>query len=667
MKPSFNRLSRLSRIALASATITSAHAATWTSTTDGNWSTASNWSPASVPATSGETLAFDYLGLAANATLISTIDSSWATAGSVAGLTFGANGANTNNYTLKLGSGVTSLTIGSGGVNSAKTTGTILFDQTTAGSDINLGANQTWNVSGSGNAGRIRVGIDLAGSGNLTKTGTGALRFFGGTSTDWSGTFTLEGGELGLEGASQYARLGTSFNWKNTASSVLSLTGNGTFASNITFSDDGSGIYQFGNSGGSAVSVNLTGNYNGSLNETLRFQADPNSGNVYRISGNNSSLTSSLNSGTGAGAIAIRNVFVYLDSANALGTGNNLYAAVGENNSSTTGRSAGLLTTGGRNFSGKVKVEVNTHTSAVAQEVTLGLDGTGNASFTGAVTLGTTASSTAKVASIVHLSAASGGVVTFSGNITNQTPADTYKVPDIQIQGGGKVILSGTNTYTATTSVLANTTLQVDNTSGSGTGTGAVAVSGTGAILGGTGKIAPTGIAGISVSTGAFIAPGASIGTLTVDLSGTTGTVGIASGAGFKFELGTANLTIGSIAGGSSDLLALAGAAAGDFAFNGNNVDFLNTGAVGYYKLFSTSLGSATTWTGLTFDGTTGVVSSGLTYSNLASGPTSGEFIVGTSSNGGTVGDIYFHAIPEPAAALLGGLGMLTLLRRRRD
>jgi MYXO-CTERM domain-containing protein len=263
----------------------------------------------------------------------------------------------------------------------------------------------------------------------------------------------------------------------------------------------------------------------------------------------------------------------------------------------------------------------------------------------------------------LQVDAITGGTLALTGKVTDSASTTIRALTKI---GAGTMILSAnTNDYRGGTTVSAGTLL-ANNTSGSATGTGAVAVSGTGTILGGTGKIAPTGIAGISVSTGAFIAPGASIGTLTVDLSGTTGTIAIASGAGFQFELGTANLTIGSIAGGSSDLLALAGAAAADFAFNGNNVDFLNTGAVGYYKLFSTSLADASTWTGLTFDGTTGVVSSGLTYSNLASGPTSGEFIVGTSSNGGAVGDIYFRAIPEPAAALLGGLGMLTLLRRRR-
>ncbi|MDP3850397.1 MAG: hypothetical protein Q8Q59_07840 [Luteolibacter sp.] len=524
MKPSFNRLSRLSRIALAAATITSSHAATWSGTADGNWSDAANWG-GSAPTTSGDFLTFNYLALPSNTAPVSTIDSAWATAGAVDGIEFQADAADpasANSYTLKLGTDVTSLAIGADGINSAKTRGTILIDQVGSGKDLFLDADQTWTVSGSANDGRIRVGIDLAGSGKLTKSGTGALRFHSGSSADWTGTFTLESGELGLtDNNAQYSRLGPSIKWRNNNSSVLSLTSNGTFASDIEFTDTGSGAYQFGNSAGTAVSVNLTGNYTGALNESLRFQADPNSGHVYRISGDNSGLTSSLANVGGEGAILIRNVFVYLDSPNALGTDNGLFAAVGENNNTAVGRTAGLLTTNGIPVTGKIKVPVNVRSpnpDGVAQEVTLGLDGTGSASFTGGVTLATTNSTVFKPAKILHLSAPGGGVVTFSGNIVDQTPADANKVPDIQIEGGGKVILSGINSHTAKTTVLPNTTLQVDNVSG--TGTGAVEIQNT-AILQGVGSISGT------VTAAGTIAPGNGVGNLTVGATTLTGTLAV--------------------------------------------------------------------------------------------------------------------------------------------
>jgi hypothetical protein len=137
------------------------------------------------------------------------------------------------------------------------------------------------------------------------------------------------------------------------------------------------------------------------------------------------------------------------------------------------------------------------------------------------------------------------------------------------------------------------------------------------------------------------------------------------SNSSFKFELGTANASIGSIAGGSSDMIALTGVSASDFAFNGNNIDFLGTGTgQGFYRLFDTSL-DATTWVGLTFNGTTGLVSAGLTASNFTGGP-SADFFVGTAANGGNLGDIYLNVVPEPSTWVLIALGLTFVVVTRR-
>jgi hypothetical protein len=189
---------------------------------------------------------------------------------------------------------------------------------------------------------------------------------------------------------------------------------------------------------------------------------------------------------------------------------------------------------------------------------------------------------------------------------------------------------------------------------------------GSGASLGGTGTIAPTGGNGINVS--GVLAPGGAVGgagTLTLNLGGTTGTVVMNSRASLAYELGLGGANIDSA--GSSDLLAIVGAASGDFTFNGNAIDFLGTGANGFYKLFDTSL-NATTWNNLIFNGTTGVITGGLSISNLSTGKT-GTLLVGTGGNGatgGNLGDIFLVVVPEPSSALLTAISSAGLLLRRR-
>jgi fibronectin-binding autotransporter adhesin len=282
-----------------------------------------------------------------------------------------------------------------------------------------------------------------------------------------------------------------------------------------------------------------------------------------------------------------------------------------------------------------------------------GINLTNNNTTPAAVALTIGSAGTADTASTVNV---------YSGVLSNSVAGGSIIKAGVATQ-----VFSGNNTYTGGTTInggtlLANTAVSGTN---SATGTGPVNVN-AGGTLGGIGQIYPTGANGITVASGGTIAPGASIGTLTINLGGTSGIVTIASGGGFKFELGTAGASLASV--GTSDLLALTGASAGDVAFNDNVVNFLGTGQVGYYKLFDTTH-DATTWTGLTFDGTTGVVSAGLSATNLAGG-LMGTFIVGTASNGAdSIGDIYLElaVIPEPAALALVALGLLCLLPRRRS
>jgi len=67
------------------------------------------------------------------------------------------------------------------------------------------------------------------------------------------------------------------------------------------------------------------------------------------------------------------------------------------------------------------------------------------------------------------------------------------------------------------------------------------------------------------------MAPGASIGTLVIDLASTSGGATFDAGSTFEFELA---------APGTSDLLSFTGYTAGDVLFNDNVVNFLDDGGL---------------------------------------------------------------------------------------
>lgn len=237
-----------------------------------------------------------------------------------------------------------------------------------------------------------------------------------------------------------------------------------------------------------------------------------------------------------------------------------------------------------------------------------------------------------------HTLATTSGNMTIAGNLTG-AGANLIKT------GANQLNLTGTASYTGNTTVSQGTLSYSNSYSVNSSAT-----------MGGAGTIAMQGSASLSVNGKIAPGNGTTPGTLTINLSSTTGGVTMNSGASFEFHLGTANV---------SDMLAIAGAASGDVAFNNNNINFMGTGVAGVYKLFDTSSNNANTWTGLTVNAG-GQITAGLAYSGLAGGYTANLFM-GGNSYGGDSGDIYVQVvIPEPSTALLGGLGALTLLLRRR-
>ncbi len=223
------------------------------------------------------------------------------------------------------------------------------------------------------------------------------------------------------------------------------------------------------------------------------------------------------------------------------------------------------------------------------------------------------------------------GNLTLSGTIAETSSASFNQ--GIVKAGAGTLTLSGNNTYAGTTAVNVGTLL-VNNTVGSGTGTGAVNVA-AGATLGGTGTISG------ATTVNGIIAPGNSIGTLNV-----TNTLTWNSNDAWKFELGTAGLTM--LTAGTSDLLNITGSftkgTGTTFTF-----DFQNGGAQGWYKLVDWTVGS--TFAGGDFAAT-----------NLGSGLSLGSFVVD-----GATSALYLNVVPEPStwALLAFSLISVVILRHR--
>jgi fibronectin-binding autotransporter adhesin len=257
-------------------------------------------------------------------------------------------------------------------------------------------------------------------------------------------------------------------------------------------------------------------------------------------------------------------------------------------------------------------------------------DGYGSNTYSNTLTIG-----------IANGSGTFGGVIQNGGGSSVLTLVKT---------GTGTQILGGTNTYSGTTTVSAGTLLingSLGNTAVSVTNGASLVNNGS---IGGT---VTTGASGMVSGTGTFS------GAVTIN-----GTLAPGNSPGYQsyasdLTLGSASTTMMELSGLSRSDLTHSGSSYYDAVDVGGTLTLDGTVQVVWHNSFTASLGNSFNlfdWGAVNASGFN--VSSDLVLPALDGGLT---WDTSAFTTNGTI-----TVIPEPAAALLGGFGLLVLLRRRR-
>jgi fibronectin-binding autotransporter adhesin len=543
--------------------------------------------------------------------------------------------------------------------------GTLSIPGANAGGSLALGANQL-TVGGTGNtthAGYINGsgGIRKTGAGTLTLSGfssfTGALILESGildaaalanvntNSSMGKGSATSQAGDLVFGGGTlrhSSARTDSTnrlFTIGNDNGLTAMIDSSSTTATN-TMSFTGTGALAFGGSG--ARTLTLTGSNTGA-NSFAPIIGDGTGGTttvaksgigIWTLSGNNS-FTGNLQIDIGTLKVA-----TLADSGSSSNAGAGSLIRIGSGTfggvldytggGSSTNRTVQIGNGNGSGDTGSARIRNNGSTGALVFTA---------ANFNATGLTGSTAPSR-----MLYLGGTNTGANEVQGVIADGL-AGTMKT-DLTKEDGSTWILSGASSYTGATTVSGGKLVINGNIS-----TSSHTTVNTGGILGGSGTVGA-----LTVNGGGTLAPGNSIESLGA------GDVSFAANSTFAYELNSASLngdlldSTGTLDIAAGAILSLTQEAAGTLAIGSKLTLISYFGGWTNGELF-TYLG------GTLNDGgqfTLGANEWVFDYDALSGGSN-----FSTDQTGATR-FVTMTVVPEPGAALLGGLGLLALLRRRR-
>ena len=628
----------------------------------------------------------------AGGTWASPTVSQWSTSTDGTG-TPGTSITTTGSDALNFGNGATGL--GTGTINVTGTQNAPSLTFATGSGNITLsggtlsGVNSI-TVNGPASA---TISSNISSGSNLTKSGTGTLTLSG--ANGYSGIFRLSQGTLILDDTGTLGTATLNFFAPNTlalqtTASSTKIMANRIFVGSSTSTVSGGQSFEF-----TGIVVNRGGNNTLTNNITGAGKTLTMSGTVGLLqAAGTGSFTLAGSGTTNITGVIVDNITDGLAISGPGGNNRLIINTTGVVNLSNTNIYGGtttitagtlgvsVLANGGTDSS--IGRSSNAATSLVfgAPTATLRYNGSSNATtdrgFTlssgtgGGATIESSGSGTLTIDNTVALAYGTTGqtrLLTLGG--TN-TGANTFSkviadngagATSLTKAGAGQWVIGGTNTYTGTTNVSGGKLTiaasgTINNTSGVSIGAGEfkynastalsqpVSFSGTGGTLSGSGTITPA----VDVTTGNTLAIGNSVGVMNFGGSLTVGGTCL-----FELDntLNTADL--GDVAGaltlgGILDLVQLGAYAAGDkftlFAYDGTLTGLLKDFGGVTNILDDTNFTDAGGIWKMNYNDTTAGLNGGVSASNTY---------------------ITITAIPEPnVAALLGGLGMLALVRRRR-